>query len=163
MPALMQPSLSVVTLRMRHLQQLLSAHAASWLANGQPGCLLGRVQLSLKSVQRSRPKRLFPAPALGPGGARAQVAAGMGALLLAYFLEYRARLHYAAARARPAARGAGEGLGNSGADERGAAPEQAAAVQQQDLALQLGLGWLVLLSAAWKACQAFNWAARLSP
>ena len=94
---------------------------------------------------------------------RAQVAAGMGALLLAYFLEYRARLHYAAARARPAQRGAGEGSGTSGAGERGRAPEQGAGAQQQDLALQLGLGWLVLLSAAWKACQAFDWAARLSP
>ena len=118
------------------------------------------------------PNPVIPPAFRGACAARAQVAAGMGALLLAYFLEYRARLHYAAARARPAARGAGQGSGSSdagaesgvsGAGERGAALELAAAAQQQDLALQLGLGWLVLLSAAWKACQAFDWAARLSP
>ena len=77
----------------------------------------------------------------------------MGALLLAYFLEYRARLHFAAQRVRPAPRGPG----------RERALEQAAHAQQADLALQLGLGWLVLLSASWKACQAFDWAASLSP
>ncbi|KAK9839880.1 hypothetical protein WJX81_008341 [Elliptochloris bilobata] len=85
-----------------------------------------------------------------------QVAAGMGALLLAYFLEYRARLHFAAQRARPAARGQAEG-------REVAAAEQAAQAQQLDLALQLGLGWLVLLSACWKACQAVDWAANASP
>lgn len=71
-----------------------------------------------------------------------QVATGIGALMLAYFLEHRARLHFAAQRGRPVA---------------------AAALQQQqqqlDLALQLGLGWLVLLSACWKTCQAVDWAA----
>lgn len=111
-----------------------------------------RIQL-VWSAQHSRPTLSYHLHQ-GARAARAQVAAGMGALLLAYFLEFRARLHFAAARARPAARGAGEGSEDSAAGERGRAPEPAVAAQQQDLALQLGLGWLVLLSAAWKACQA---------
>jgi hypothetical protein len=72
-------------------------------------------------------------------GGGAQVAAGVGALMLAYFLEFRARVHFAAQRGRPIA----------------PPPQQQ---QQLDLALQLVLGWLVLLSAVWKAAQALGWA-----